>query len=262
MTVYNQSPNNVWLMNTAVADWPDEQIEADYEIVDPAWTMGYDHPMRTQDPVQQRMMLILLFVLLGAVLFILLALPRIRQNGAQTAVPAVAAAPAPQTDDVIAPLFTAEVQYWEPKIAEWATLYGVDPNMVATVMQIESCGDPQALSIAGAQGLFQVMPFHFQPGEDAFHPDTNAMRGMTFLADLVEQFGQPGLAFAGYNGGPGNAVKSYEFWPNETQRYYYWGTGIYEDAAAGRAESATLNEWLAAGGAGGCARAAERLGLQ
>ena len=41
--------------------------------------------------------------------------------------------------------------------------------------------------------------------------------------------------------------------------YYYWGTGIYADAIAGADHSERLNEWLTAGGASLCARAAQQL---
>jgi soluble lytic murein transglycosylase-like protein len=269
MTVYNQQyvqrqPVVRKAHPTALQPLPEYNAPHEYWVEDegfwpPEYT-GYG-----MNPIQQRMMIILAFVVLGTLLFVGLAAPRIQGRGAADNTANGAANTGNVTTFAgggISPLFTREVQYWTPQIVAWAAEHGLDPNMVATVMQIESCGDPAALSGSGAQGLFQVMPFHFQAGEDAFNPDTNALRGMSFLATLLEQFGEPGLAFAGYNGGPGNAVKRYENWPAETQRYFYWATGIYEDAAAGRAESTRLNEWLAAGGAGGCARAAANLGLQ
>lgn len=162
----------------------------------------------------------------------------------------------------IAPFFTPEVMYWESKIVEWANLHGVDPNAVATIMQIESCGDPEAVSIAGARGLFQVMPFHFSSGEDMMDPDTNATRGMNFLNEQLRYTGGDiFLSFAGYNGGYAASGGAYENWANETQRYYNWARGIYEDAQAGLGSSETLDTWMAAGGAAGCDRAASRLNL-
>jgi soluble lytic murein transglycosylase-like protein len=173
------------------------------------------------------------------------------------------AAPASAAGGGIASLFTAEIQHWAPQIVAWSAAAGVDPNMAATVMQIESCGDPNAVSIAGAQGLFQVMPFHFEPGESMQDPDTNARRGLSYLALGMQQHnGDTGLSFAGYNGGHGTAAKGWSAWAAETQRYYNWSTGIYADAVAGNATSETLNQWLAAGGAGLCRQAAQRIGLQ
>ena len=61
------------------------------------------------------------------------------------------------------PLFTPEIQWWGERLSAGRAQFGLDPNLAATVMQIESCGDPRALSSAGAMGLFQVMPFHFFP---------------------------------------------------------------------------------------------------
>lgn len=163
----------------------------------------------------------------------------------------------------VSPIFSPEVQHWAPQIEKWAALYDLDPNMVATVMQIESCGDPKALSHAGAQGLFQVMPFHFAAGEDAFNPDINAMRGMNYLADrLVQTSGNVGKAFAGYNGGHVAAGSNYDSWANETQRYYRWSTTIYADASSTLTESPALQEWMQAGGASLCNQAASRLGLR
>ncbi len=162
----------------------------------------------------------------------------------------------------IAPLFTPEVQHWEAKIISWSRQWGLDPNLVATVMQIESCGDPKALSSAGAIGLFQVMPYHFQPEEDPFKPRTNALRGLSYLRSALEAGGGDiRLAFAGYNGGIHGAKRPESSWAAETLRYVYWGTGIYKDARKMAQHSDRLEEWLAAGGASLCAQAASRLGL-
>jgi len=163
----------------------------------------------------------------------------------------------------LSPFFSQSVLYWEADIVRWASLHNLDPNMVATVMQIESCGDPRAVSSAGAMGLFQVMPFHFQAGEDGFDPDTNALRGMNYLAErLIQTGGEIGHAFAGYNGGHAAAASNWNNWANETQRYYKWTTGVYSDSLNGNSRSDTLEQWIVAGGASLCAQAEERLGLQ
>ena len=81
----------------------------------------------------------------------------------------------------LSPIFTPEIQHWSGSILRWAAEANLDPNLAAVVMQIESCGDPRATSRAGAMGLFQVMPFHFLPAENPYHPDTNALRGLGYL---------------------------------------------------------------------------------
>lgn len=162
----------------------------------------------------------------------------------------------------IAPLFTPEVQHWSMSIAQWSRQTGIDANLIATVMQIESCGDPFAKSSAGAMGLFQVMPYHFESGEDPYKPATNAQRGLNYLERaLAARDGVVRLGFAGYNGGITGAKRPESQWANETKRYVYWGTGIYEDAARGRDTSERLNEWLERGGKSLCRQAAQRLGI-
>ncbi|NOR83802.1 MAG: transglycosylase SLT domain-containing protein [Ardenticatenales bacterium] len=163
----------------------------------------------------------------------------------------------------LSPLFSAEVLHWEPQILSWATEFDLDPNLVAVVMQIESCGNPRAVSSAGARGLFQVMPFHFEYGEDMLDPDTNAARGLGYLLEsLALTDGHWGMALAGYNGGHVAAQGSWESWPEETRRYYRWGSGIYYDVSSGLLDSPTLHDWLAAGGASLCQQAAGQLNLQ
>ena len=163
----------------------------------------------------------------------------------------------------LSPAFTREVLHWEPHILGWAAEYGLNPNLVATLIQIESCGNAQAMSAAGARGLFQVMPFHFEPGEDMLDPEVNARRGLSYFAKaLVLTEGHVGLAFVGYNGGHGATQGSWESWPAETRRYYRWGSGIFNDVSTGLVDSPTLHDWLAAGGASLCRQAAAQLGLR
>lgn len=163
----------------------------------------------------------------------------------------------------LSPVFTPEVQHWAGQIALWASVAGLDPNLAATVMQIESCGDPFARSSAGAMGLFQVMPFHFETLDNPYDPSTNAARGLAYLhKSMGRAAGEARLALAGYNGGIGVIGRSEAAWANETQRYAYWGSGIYADALSGARESPRLQEWLQAGGASLCRQANRRLGLQ
>ena len=157
----------------------------------------------------------------------------------------------------LSPVFTDEVEFWADDIVRWAETYSLDPNLIATVIQIESCGNPQAGSPAGAQGLFQVMPFHFAEGEAMLNVDNNARRGLNYLAEgLRKAEGHVGLALAGYNGGHGMISWGYARWPAETRRYHYWGTGLYYDAVSGQTTSDRLDEWLAAGGSNLCNQAA------
>jgi soluble lytic murein transglycosylase-like protein len=162
----------------------------------------------------------------------------------------------------ISPIFTSQVQYWGRDIVRWANAASLDPNLLAVVMQIESCGDPRALSSAGAAGLFQVMPFHFHLGENPFNPDTNALRGTGYLSrSLQAANGNARLALAGYNGGIGVISRGEWTWSAQTNRYVRFGAPMYEDARNGATSSPTVDEWYQKYGASLCRQASNRLGI-
>ena len=162
----------------------------------------------------------------------------------------------------LSPIFTPTVQYWGQQILSWSAEFNIDPNLAAVVMQIESCGNPRALSSAGAKGLFQVMPFHFHALEDPYDPNTNARRGLTYLVSALEHAGGDSrLALAGYNGGVGLIGRAEWSWPAETKRYVKLGAPIYEDARVGLSTSENLNAWFNQYGASLCRQAAQQLGL-
>jgi hypothetical protein len=267
MSPYNESVSiiNTPFVNVAEDAW-------DYE----------DYLPNPQHSIQNRMLFILAIVSMIVISLSLFVLPRQvgvsktmlnEENQVETSQSVEISVDATDTQMVaniaepsgsprISSIFTPEVRYWESKIIEWSEAYNLDPNIVATIMQIESCGNPEAVSIAGAQGLFQVMPFHFSGNENMLDPDTNATRGLNFYNEQLRYTGNDKfLSFAGYNGGFAASGGNYANWPEETKRYYNWAKGIYEDAQSGATNSETLESWLAAGGAAGCQIAATRLNI-
>jgi soluble lytic murein transglycosylase-like protein len=151
--------------------------------------------------------------------------------------------------------FAPTVERWHRSIDFWAQQHNLPADLVATVMQIESCGDPAAVSPAGALGLFQVMPYHFHPGQNPLDPATNATVGLQYLARALELAdGDSSLALAGYNGGHGAIRQPATEWPEETKRYVAWGSAILREAHA--ADQPTLAKWLRAGGERLCSQAA------
>lgn len=162
----------------------------------------------------------------------------------------------------LSPIFRREVLHWADSIVEWASASNLDPNLVATIMQIESCGDPRALSSAGAMGLFQVMPFHFVATDNPYNPNTNAARGLSYLArSLAAANGDARLAMAGYNGGISVISRTEWTWHAETKRYVQYGAPIYYDAVNGSTTSNALNEWYYKYGVSLCNQASQRIGL-
>lgn len=162
----------------------------------------------------------------------------------------------------LSPIFRREVLHWADSILKWASASNLDPNLVATIMQIESCGDPRATSGAGAMGLFQVMPFHFHNGENPYDPEINALRGLNYLArSLAAANGDVRLALAGYNGGIGVIPRAEWTWHAETKRYVYYGLPIYVDAVNNINPSPALDDWYSHYGVSLCSQAAQGLGL-
>ncbi|CAO3353104.1 transglycosylase SLT domain-containing protein [Azospirillum melinis] len=96
-------------------------------------------------------------------------------------------------------------------IAEAAQRFDVPPDLIRATMGAESDGDPLAISNKGAAGLMQVMPDTFQDirrqhglGPDRFDPRTNVLAGTAYLRQMLNRFaGDPQLALAAYNAGPG-----------------------------------------------------------
>ncbi len=162
---------------------------------------------------------------------------------------------------VIASFFTPSVQYWQRDILRWSSEWNLDPNLIATVMQIESCGNPKAQSSAGAMGLFQVMPFHFEEDDLPFDPEVNASKGLAYLQSVYDEANHDiKRSFAAYNGGI-SIITEYETeWFDETIRYASWGSAIYLDAKRGKGTSLILNDWIEAGGNVLCEEAEKILG--
>ncbi len=104
-----------------------------------------------------------------------------------------------------------------------APRYGLEPELVLALIEIESNFDPNAHSPKDAQGLMQLIPstaVRFGV-EDIKHPLQNLHGGMAYLRWLLDHFeGDLSLALAGYNAGEG-AVERYNGIPpyKETQRY-------------------------------------------
>lgn len=114
---------------------------------------------------------------------------------------------------------TSQMKAW---IKESSSRHGLDPFLVQALMEVESGGDPSAVSPKGAQGLMQIMP---QTGKglnlgDPFDPSANIEAGSRYLSQQLKAFGDLRLALAAYNAGP-EAVRKYAGIPPfaETQRY-------------------------------------------
>ena len=107
----------------------------------------------------------------------------------------------------------------EAAIVREARRNGLDPLLVAAVIQVESRFDPFAVSGVGACGLMQLMPptaqWLLDKDSDSndklrpahlFNPVLNIELGTTYLAQLMKRFdGDLPQALIAYNAGPGVA---------------------------------------------------------
>jgi hypothetical protein len=104
----------------------------------------------------------------------------------------------------------------------------------ARVIWQESRFNASAVSPKGAQGIAQFMPrtADFRGLADPFDPIAALHHAASYLADLRKQFGNLGLAAAGYNAGPGRVsawlAKQREL-PSETRNYVAIITGWTAD---------------------------------
>lgn len=99
---------------------------------------------------------------------------------------------------------------------------GLDPEQLRALIGIESGGDPNAVSPKGAMGMMQLMPGTAREMgvTDPNDPEQNINGGAKYFRQQVDRFGDPELAAAAYNAGPG-AVQKYGGVPpySETQDY-------------------------------------------
>jgi murein DD-endopeptidase MepM/ murein hydrolase activator NlpD len=83
------------------------------------------------------------------------------------------------------------VDRWNDVIAAAAAKHGVPENLIKAVMKLESGGDPNSVSVAGATGLMQIMPFwDGTAGYSIHNPEQNIMLGAYILAQNY-QAGNP-----------------------------------------------------------------------
>lgn len=87
---------------------------------------------------------------------------------------------------------------WDGMIKQVANETGVPWQLITAIMGVESGGDPNARSGAGAMGLMQVMPFHFTAGENPFDPYTNIKKGASILKANYDRWGSWDKAVNGY----------------------------------------------------------------
>src|ERR1700722_15999875 len=128
-------------------------------------------------------------------------------------------------------------------ISESARLHGVVPELVASVIAVESNFNPNAVSWRSARGLMQLMPqtaARFGVTK-IFDPQQNIEAGTRYLKELLLRYkGDLALTLAAYNAGP-DRVEQYRSVPpyRETRDYVRRVTEKFR-SAVGQASSLSL----------------------
>ena len=125
----------------------------------------------------------------------------------------------------LTPLTPAEMAQM---LARAGAAHNIDADLLASVVQAESAGNPFAVSRAGAQGLMQLMPSTASQlnVHNSFLPEENIGGGTAYLDQLLTRYDPNNdarglaLAVAAYNAGPA-AVDRYHGIPPyaETRAY-------------------------------------------
>jgi soluble lytic murein transglycosylase-like protein len=110
-----------------------------------------------------------------------------------------------------------------PLLSTAGHAHNLDVELLASVVQAESGGNPRARSHAGAQGLMQLMPQTAASHgvTDSYQPEQNVSGGAAYLDELLTRYHEDlTLALAAYNAGP-EAVDRYHGIPpyRETRAY-------------------------------------------
>ena len=102
---------------------------------------------------------------------------------------------------------------------------GLEPELVLAVIDVESNFDRYAVSVAGALGLMQIMPFWLdeigRPGDNLLHVDTNLRYGCTILKYYLDkENGDLRRALGRYNGSLGKRKYPNKVIDRLTRKWY------------------------------------------
>jgi len=96
-----------------------------------------------------------------------------------------------------------------------ANIHGLDPILIASIINVESGFNERAVSPAGASGLMQIMEttaywiaeelglVHFSYADMIFVPEINIKLGTWYINRLLNTYATKEVALAAYNAGSG-----------------------------------------------------------
>lgn len=121
---------------------------------------------------------------------------------------------------------------YDPIIHDMARQYGVEPNLVKSIILAESAANEKAKSHANAKGLMQLIDSTAKSMgvRNVWDAKENIMGGTKYISNMLKRFdGNVEHALAAYNAGPHN-VEKYDGIPpfKETKAYVPKVLGYYK----------------------------------
>jgi len=118
---------------------------------------------------------------------------------------------------------TGRLNQYEDIINQASNTYGVDKNLIKSVILTESAANEKAVSSAKAKGLMQLVDSTASDMgvNNVWNPKENIFGGTKYLSEMLRKYnGNVNLALASYNAGPENVQKYGGVPPfEETQNY-------------------------------------------
>ncbi len=142
------------------------------------------------------------------------------------------------------------------EMAAVARAAGLDPLLLASIVEAESSFRADAVSPKGAQGLMQLMPVHFEAGQQGLDPAANLELGARLFVRLLDRYdGDLELALAAYHAGPG-AVDRFGAVPpfRSTRAYVRRVLALYLEHQTAVAESVSIDPAAETGRSAGAQR--------
>lgn len=123
---------------------------------------------------------------------------------------------------------------YQQYVEQYSNEFSVDKNLIYAIIKVESNFDRDAVSVAGAKGLMQLMDdtaadcskkagFDYIIPADLYVPEKNIRLGCFYISQLMSVYGDTKLAITAYNGGTGNV----DSWLSDPQ--YSDGNGGLSD---------------------------------
>jgi len=102
------------------------------------------------------------------------------------------------------------LENYQAHIEEASKKFGIDQNMIKSIIMTESAANNKAVSSAKAKGLMQLIDSTASDMgvRNVFNPRENILGGTKYFAQMLRQYsGDVKLALAAYNAGPQNVAK-------------------------------------------------------